>query len=160
MASDWPRHFQFLLFTAQRNLAKLKRKEEFKILYKFYVSSGRSENQDVLPGLWLADTFSTTSVQPRNGIQRNLAWGKFSTPSTKFVSFEPIIIIIHSTDPFQIEVQDCGTWASCYICHWTWCSKGEQTVSPKALKMFNENMNLWYKNNFHQFWSEYCWILW
>ena len=52
--------------------------------------SGRSENQDGRPGLWLAATFSTSSLKPLNGIQRNLTGSKISTPSTKFVFFGPI----------------------------------------------------------------------
>ena len=34
--------------------------------------SGRSEKQDGRPGLWLAETFSTSPLKPLNGIQRNL----------------------------------------------------------------------------------------
>ena len=49
-----------------------------------FVFSGRSEKQDGRPGLWLAETFST-SLKPLNGIQRNLTVSKISTPSTKFV---------------------------------------------------------------------------
>ena len=52
--------------------------------------SGRSEKQDGRPGLWLAETFSTSPLKPLNGIQRNLTGSKISTPSTKFVFFGPI----------------------------------------------------------------------
>ena len=34
--------------------------------------SGRSEKQDGRPGLWLAETFSTSPLKPLNGIQRKL----------------------------------------------------------------------------------------
>ena len=51
---------------------------------------GRWEKQDGRPGLWLAETFSTSSLKPLNGIQRNLTGSKISTSSTKFVFFEPI----------------------------------------------------------------------
>ena len=47
--------------------------------------SGRSEKQDGRPGLWLAETFSTSPLKPLNGIQRNLTGSKISTSSTKFV---------------------------------------------------------------------------
>ena len=40
--------------------------------------SGRSENQDGRAGLWLVDIFNT-SLQPLNGIQRNLIGCKIST---------------------------------------------------------------------------------
>ena len=52
--------------------------------------SGRSEKQDGRPGLWLAETFSTSPLKPLNRIQRNLTGSKISTPSTKFVFFGPI----------------------------------------------------------------------
>ena len=49
--------------------------------------SGRSEKQNGRPGLWLAETFSTSPLKPLNGIERNLTGSKISTPSTKFVFF-------------------------------------------------------------------------
>ena len=52
--------------------------------------SGRSEKQDGRPGLWLAETFSSSPLKPLNGIQRNLTGSKISTSSTKFVFFRPI----------------------------------------------------------------------
>ena len=50
----------------------------------------RSEKQDGRPGLWLAETFSTSPLKPLTGIQRNLIGSKISTSSTKFVFFGPI----------------------------------------------------------------------
>ena len=52
--------------------------------------SGRSEKQDGRPGLWLAETFSTSPLKPLNGIQRNLTGSKISTSSTKCVFFGSI----------------------------------------------------------------------
>ena len=52
--------------------------------------SGRSEKQDGRPGLWLAETFSTSPLKPLNEIQRNLTGSKISMSSTKFVFFGPI----------------------------------------------------------------------
>ena len=49
--------------------------------------SGRSEKQDGRPGLWLAETFSTSPLKPLNGIQGNLTGSKISTSSTMFVFF-------------------------------------------------------------------------
>ena len=49
--------------------------------------SGRSENQDDRPGLWLADTFSTSPLQPLNGIRWNLIRSTVSTSSIKFMFF-------------------------------------------------------------------------
>ena len=52
--------------------------------------SGRWEKQDGRPGLWLAETFSTSPLKPLNGIQWNLTGSKISMSSTKFVFFGPI----------------------------------------------------------------------
>ena len=49
--------------------------------------SSWSENQD---DLWLAETFSASSLQRLKGIQGNLTWSKISIISTKFVIFGPI----------------------------------------------------------------------
>ena len=46
--------------------------------------SGRSENNDRRPCLWLAETFST-SLKLLNGVHRNLAGNKISTSSTRSV---------------------------------------------------------------------------
>ena len=46
---------------------------------------GRSKKQDGCPGLWLAETFSTSPLKPLKGIQRNLIGSKISTSSTKFM---------------------------------------------------------------------------
>ena len=52
--------------------------------------SGRSEKQDGRPGLWLAETFSTSPLKLLNKFQWNLTGSKISTSSTKFVFFGPI----------------------------------------------------------------------
>ena len=44
--------------------------------------SGWSEKQDGRPGLWLAETFSTSPLKLLNGIQRNLTGSKISMSST------------------------------------------------------------------------------
>ena len=49
--------------------------------------SGRSEKQDGRPGLWLAETFSTSPLKPLNGIQWNWIRSKISTSSNNFVFF-------------------------------------------------------------------------
>ena len=51
---------------------------------------GRSEKQNGRPGLWLAETFSTSPLKPLNGIQRNLTGSKLSMSSTTFVFFRQI----------------------------------------------------------------------
>ena len=90
LASDWLRHFRLLLWN---------RWTEFNETWQEAISqrplpslcfSGRSEKQNGRPGLWLAETFSTSSLKPRNRIQRNLTGSKISKPSTKIVFFGPI----------------------------------------------------------------------
>ena len=82
--------FDFSSETAEQNLTKLYRKVDLNVLYQVCVFSGRSEKQDGRPGLWLAETFSTSPLKLLNGIQRNLMGSKISTSSTKFGFFGPI----------------------------------------------------------------------
>ena len=77
--------FDFSSETAEWNLTKLDRKQDFNVLYQDLVFSGRSDEPDDRPGLWLAETFSTSPLKPLNGIQWNLTGSKISTSSTKFV---------------------------------------------------------------------------
>ena len=72
--------------TAEQNEMKLDSKQDLNILYQLSLCFlGRSEKQDRCPGLWLAETFSTSPLKQLNGIQRNLTGSKISTSSTKFV---------------------------------------------------------------------------
>ena len=82
--------FDFSSETAERNSTTLDRKQDPNALYQVCVFRADKKKQDGRPGLWLAETFSTSSLKPLNGIQQNLAGSKISTPSTKFVFFEPI----------------------------------------------------------------------
>ena len=82
--------FEFSSETTEQNSTKLNRKQDLNVLYQVCVFSGRSENQDGRPGLWLAETFSTSSLKSLNGIQENLTGSKVSTSSTKLVFFGPI----------------------------------------------------------------------
>ena len=94
LASDWLRHFRLLLWN---------RWTEFDETWQEAISqrplpsscfSGRSEKQDGRPGLWLAETFSTSPLKPLNGIWWNLTGSNISTSSTKIVFFEPIVFPI------------------------------------------------------------------
>ena len=89
LASDWLRHFRLLLWNRWTEFNETWQEARSQRPLPSLCFSGRSEKQDGRPGLWLAETFST-SLKPLNGIQRNLTGSKISTSSTKFVFFGPI----------------------------------------------------------------------
>ena len=82
--------FDFSYETTKRNSTKFDWKQDLNVLYQVCVFLGWSGKQDGRPGLWLAETFSTSLLKPLNGIQQNLTGSKISTSSTKFVFFGPI----------------------------------------------------------------------
>ena len=83
-------HFRLLLWNRWMEFNETWQKARSQRPLPSLCFSGRSEKQDGRPGLWLADTFSTSSLKPLNGIQWNLTRSKISMPSTKFVFFGPI----------------------------------------------------------------------
>ena len=90
LASDWLRHFRLLLWNRWTKFNKTWQEARSQLPIPSLCFSGRSEKQDGRPCLWLAETFSTSSLKPLNGIQQNLTGSKISTSSTKFVFFGPI----------------------------------------------------------------------
>ena len=90
LASDWLRHFRLLLWNPWTEFNQTWQEARSQRPLQSLCFSGRSEKQDGRPGLWLAETFSTSSLKPLNGIQPNLTGSKISTSSTKFVFFGPI----------------------------------------------------------------------
>ena len=105
--------------------------------------SGRSEKQDGRPGLWLAETFSTSPLKPLNGIQRNLTGSKISTSSTKFVFFGPI----RKTrwPPWPIR-QKGGTLYSGarYVALWASCSYHFEGILQGNRNYFAISINSYY----------------
>ena len=85
LASDWLRHFRLLLWNRWTEFNETLQEARSQRPLPSLCFSGRSEKQDGRPGLWLAETFSTSPLKPLNGIQRNLTGSKILTPSTKFV---------------------------------------------------------------------------
>ena len=79
--------FDFSSETTEQNSTKLDRKARSQRPLPSLCFSGRSEKQDGRPGLWLAETFSTSPLKRLNGIQRNLTRSKIPTSSIKFVFF-------------------------------------------------------------------------
>ena len=90
LASDWLRHFRLLLWNRWTEFNETWQEGRSQRPLPSLCFLGRSEKPDGCPGLWLAETFSTSSLKPLNGIQRNLTGSKISTSSTKFVFFGPI----------------------------------------------------------------------
>ena len=90
LASDWPRHFRFLLWNRRTEFDETWQEARSQRPLPRLCFSSRSEKQDGHPGLWLAETFSTSALKLLNKIQRNLTGRRISTSSTKFVFFRPI----------------------------------------------------------------------
>ena len=90
LASDWLRNFQLLLWNRWREFKETWQEARSQCPLPSLCFLGRSEKQDGRPGVWLAETFSTSPLKPLNGIQRNLTGSKISTSSTKFVYLGPI----------------------------------------------------------------------
>ena len=88
--SDWLRHFRLLLWNRWTEFKETWQEARSQRPLPSLYFSGQSEKPDGCPGLWLAETFSTSSLKPLNRIEQNLIGSKISTPSTKFVFFGPI----------------------------------------------------------------------
>ena len=82
--------FDIFSETAERNSMKLYRKHDLNVLYQVCVFPADQKKPDGCPGLWLAETFSTSPLKRLNRIQENLTGSKISTSSTKFMFFWPI----------------------------------------------------------------------
>ena len=76
LASDWLRHFRLLLWNRWIDFKETWQEARSQHPLPSLCFSGRSEKQDGRPGLWLAETFSTSPLKPLNGIQRNLTGGQ------------------------------------------------------------------------------------
>ena len=87
LASDWLRHFRLLLWNRWTEFNKTWQEARSQWPLPSLCFWGRSEKQDGRPGLWLAETFSTSPLKPLNGIQQILTGSKISMISTKFVFF-------------------------------------------------------------------------
>ena len=72
LASDWLRHFRLLLWNNLTEFNETWQETRSQHPLPSLCFSGRSEKQDGRPGLWLAETFSTSPLKRQNGIQRNL----------------------------------------------------------------------------------------
>ena len=86
-APDWLRHFRILLKNRWTEFNDTWQGARSQLPLPSLCFSGRSEKQDGHPGIWFAETFSTSCQEPLNGIKWNLTGSKISRSSTKFVLF-------------------------------------------------------------------------
>ena len=122
LASDWPRHFRLLLWNRWTEFKETWQEARSQRPLPSLCFSGRSVKQDGRPGLWLAETFSTSPLKPLNGIQRNLTGSKISTSSTKFVFFRRMSkqkflpwLICQKAGTLYSGARYVALWASCLI---------------------------------------------
>ena len=71
LASDWLRHFRLLLWNHWTEFNETWQEARSQLPLQSLCFSGWSEKQDGRPGLWLAETFSTSPLKPLNRIQQN-----------------------------------------------------------------------------------------
>ena len=76
----WLRHFRLLLWNCWMEFDETWQEARFQCPLLSLCFSSRSEKQDGRPGLWLAETFSTSPLKPLNGLQWNLTGRKISMP--------------------------------------------------------------------------------
>ena len=87
LASDWLRHFHFLLCNHWTEFNETWQEARSQSPLPSLWFSGWSEKQDGHPSLWLAETFSTSPLKLLNGIQQNLTRSKISMSSTQCVCY-------------------------------------------------------------------------
>ena len=138
LASDWLRHFQLVLWNCLTEFNETWQEARSQCLLPSLYFSGRSEKQDGHPGLWLAETFSTSPLKPLNGIQRNLTGSKILTSSTKFVFFGPIS---KQKYPPWLIPQKGGTLYSGarYVALWASCLESDLFICPKIVVFWKPN---------------------
>ena len=66
LASDWPRYFHFSSETAERNSTKHDRNQDLNVFYQVCVFRPIRKKNKIPPGLWLAETFSTSPLKLLN----------------------------------------------------------------------------------------------
>ena len=85
LASDWLRHFRLLFWKHWTEFNETWQEARSQCPLPSLCFSGRLEKQDGRPGLWFAETFSTSLLKRLNGIQGNLTGSKILMSSMKFV---------------------------------------------------------------------------
>ena len=136
LASDWLRHFRLLLWNRCTEFNKTWQEARSQCPLPSLCFLGQSEKQDGRPGLWLAETFSTSPLKPLNGIKRNMTGSKISMSSNKFA------FLAHRSRKLE--------WAS-VIVH---CPSSVRPSSFR-LKFSHFGLLLWYRwMEFNETWQE------
>ena len=138
LASDWLRHFRLLLWNRWTEFNETWQEARTQRPLPSLCFSGWLEKQDGRPGLWLAETFSTSPLKLLNGIQRNLTGSKISTSSTKFVFFG--LISKQKCPPWPIP-QKGGTLYSGarYVALWASCLTNRRKKSTSIVRWWQRN---------------------
>ena len=85
-----PQPHQTLCCMGSNKKFKKKKKKDLNVLYQVCVFRANWKKQSGRPGLWMAETFSTSPLKPQNRIRRSLTGRKILTSSIKFVFLGPI----------------------------------------------------------------------
>ena len=157
LASDWLRHFQLLLWNRWTEFNETWQEARSQCPLPSLCFLGRSEKQDGRPGLWLAETFSTSPLKLLNRIQRNLTGSKISTTSIKLVFFR----LLGKT-----------RWRPWPLIGWDIFDFSSETVEPNSTKLDRkQDLNVLYqvcvfwadrKNNMAALasdWLRHFWLL-
>ena len=88
LASDWLKHFRLLLWNCYTEFNETWQEAISQRPLPSLCFSGRSEKHDARPGLWLAETVSTSPLKPLEWY--SLRGSKISTSSDKSLFFGPI----------------------------------------------------------------------
>ena len=150
-ACDWLRHFRFLLWN---HWMEFWFAETFRLLLRdrwtrFNETWQEARSQRPLPicviradkkgrpGLWLAETFSTSPLWPLNRIQRNLTGSKISTSSTKFVLFDRRNLTGSKISMSYTNFVFLGRWEKQDGCPGLWLT---ETFSTSPLNGIQQNL--------------------
>ena len=90
LVTDWLRHFRLHPLQSLNGIQWIWQEARSQRPLPSLSFWADRKKQDSRPGLWLAETFSTSPLKPLNGIQRNFIGNQISTSSTTFVFFVPI----------------------------------------------------------------------
>ena len=110
LAPDLLRHFRLLLWNRWMEFNEIWQEARSQCPLPSLCFSCRSEKQDSRPGVWLAETFSTSPLKRLNGIQRNLTGSKISMSSTNFSGRS----VNKNGSKLYSGARYVALWASCY----------------------------------------------